>query len=128
MASFGRERRIIPHDELKREPRTKPEPSRARPEELRLLEALLFAAAEPLDEKTLGARLPEDVDVQGERCARCRPNTRRAASTSCASASKWTFRTAGDLSWLLTKEAVVPQQAVARGDRDARRSSPTTSR
>ena len=38
-----------------------------RPEELRLLEALLFAAGEPLDEKTLGARLPAGVDSR-QRC------------------------------------------------------------
>ena len=38
------------------------EPS-ARPEELRLIEALLFAAGEPLDDKTLKARLPEGVDI-----------------------------------------------------------------
>src|SRR5664280_3777240 len=36
----------------------------ARPEELRLLEALLFAAGEPLDEATLKRRLPNDVDVK----------------------------------------------------------------
>jgi hypothetical protein len=35
-----------------------------RPEELRLLEALLFAASEPLDEKVLAERLPENVDVR----------------------------------------------------------------
>ena len=35
-----------------------------RAEELRILEALLFAADEPLDEKTLAARLPAGVDVR----------------------------------------------------------------
>ena len=34
-----------------------------RPEELRLIEALLFAAGEPLDDKTLRERLPEGVDI-----------------------------------------------------------------
>ena len=77
------ERRIIPHDELKsRKERRDSETEEPRPEHLRLLEALLFAASAPLDEKTLGARLPEDVDRQARRCARCKPNTRRAASTS----------------------------------------------
>ncbi|MBT5516006.1 MAG: segregation and condensation protein B, partial [Rhodospirillaceae bacterium] len=32
---------------------------------LRLLEAILFAAAEPLSEKQLAARLPDDVDLKG---------------------------------------------------------------
>ncbi|MGB9323779.1 MAG: SMC-Scp complex subunit ScpB, partial [Pseudolabrys sp.] len=35
-----------------------------RPEELRLVEALLFAAGEPLDEAMLGRRLPNGVNVK----------------------------------------------------------------
>ena len=35
----------------------------ARPEELRLLEALLFASAEPLDQAALQKRMPDGVDV-----------------------------------------------------------------
>ena len=35
-----------------------------RAEELRLLEAMLFASAEPLDEKSLAARMPQGVDVR----------------------------------------------------------------
>ena len=61
------ERRIIPHEELKARAEEKSEAeaqAEVRPEHLRLLEALLFAAAVPLDEKTLGARLPEDVDLK----------------------------------------------------------------
>ena len=44
-------------------PRLTPAPV-ARPEELRLLEALLFAAREPLDEATLARRLPNGVNVK----------------------------------------------------------------
>ena len=45
-----------------------PPPRRgARPEELRLLEALLFAAGQPLDEATLARRLPDGVDLQATR-------------------------------------------------------------
>ncbi len=36
----------------------------ARPEELRLLEALLFASTEPLDEASLAKRMPEGVNVK----------------------------------------------------------------
>ncbi len=36
----------------------------ARPEELRLLEALLFASAEPLDERMLAKKMPDGVDVK----------------------------------------------------------------
>ena len=38
--------------------------SQARPEELRLLEALLFASNEPLDTATLAKRMPDGVDVK----------------------------------------------------------------
>src|SRR5262249_61612350 len=41
-----------------------PNQPQARPEELRLLEAMLFAATEPLAEKDLAARLPEGLDVR----------------------------------------------------------------
>ena len=67
---------------------------------------MLFAAAEPLDEKDLAARLPEGVDVGAALRAAAGGICARAASTSCASAGKWTFRTADDLSWLLSKETV----------------------
>ena len=35
----------------------------ARPEELRLLDALLFASAEPIDQAALAKRMPDGVDV-----------------------------------------------------------------
>jgi len=110
------ERRVIPHDELKSRSKRKAEAATddavaaaPRSEDLRLLEALLFAASEPLDEKTLAARLPAEVDVR---------SSLRALQIEYASrgvnliriAGKWTFRTANDLSWLLTKEAVVPKK------------------
>src|SRR5207237_374302 len=37
----------------------------ANPEHLRMVEALLFAAAEPLDQKALSTSLPEGADVPG---------------------------------------------------------------
>ena len=35
-----------------------------RPEELRLLEALLFASAEPIDQAALAKRMPDGVDIK----------------------------------------------------------------
>ena len=102
------ERRIIPHEELKARAEEKSE-AEARPEHMRLLEALLFAAAVPLDEKTLGSRLPEDVDLKASlRALQAEYSTRGVNLVRIA--GKWTFRTAGDLSWLLTKEATVPRK------------------
>ena len=108
------ERRIIPHEELKARAEEKSEAqaeanAETRPEHLRLLEALLFAASVPLDEKTLGARLPEDVDLKTALGALQAEYSTRGVNL-VKIGNKWTFRTAGDLSWLLTKEAIVPKK------------------
>ena len=77
----------------------------ARPEELRLLEAMLFAATEPLAEKDLAARLPEDVDVR-DALKHLQQDYAARGVNLVAVAGKWMFRTADDLSWLLSKETV----------------------
>src|SRR5271154_597667 len=80
-----------------------------RAEELRILEALLFAAEAPLDEKALAARLPGGVDVRAllmqlqEEYASRGVNLVRVGG-------KWTLRTASDLAWLLTHESVVTRK------------------
>ena len=76
-----------------------------RPEHLRLLEALLFASAEPLDIGTLAERLPEDMDVEAALAALQQEYATRGVNL-VRIAGKWTFRTANDLSWLLSREAV----------------------
>ena len=104
------ERRIIPHDELKARSERKAETEvQARPEHLRIIEALLFAATQPLDEKTLKARLPEDVDLRATLPALQAEYASRGVNL-VRIGGKWSFRTATDLSWLLTKEAVVPKK------------------
>jgi segregation and condensation protein B len=80
-----------------------------RAEELRILEALLFAAEEPLDEKTLSARLPEGADVRALLAELQNEYASRGVNLVRV-AGKWMLRTAGDLSWLLTREAVVPRK------------------
>ena len=81
----------------------------ARPEELRLIEALLFAAGEPLDEKALAKRLPEGIDV---RAALRKLQTEYAPRgvNLLHVGTKWVFRTANDLAWLLTHESVQPKK------------------
>jgi segregation and condensation protein B len=78
---------------------------RARPEELRLLEAMLFAASEPMSEKDLAARLPQGVDVEAALRGLQQDYAARGVNL-VRIAGKWTFRTATDLSWLLSKESV----------------------
>ena len=76
-----------------------------RAEELRLLEAMLFASAEPLDEKSLGARLPQGVDVHAALVSLQEEYATRGVNLVRVG-GKWTFRTATDLSWLLSKETI----------------------
>jgi segregation and condensation protein B len=80
-----------------------------RAEELRILEALLFAAEEPLDEKTLGSRLPAGVDVNALLTQLQHEYASRGVNLVRV-AGKWTLRTASDLAWLLTREAVVSRK------------------
>jgi segregation and condensation protein B len=77
----------------------------ARAEELRLLEALLFAAAGPLDEASMKRRLPDGVDIK-DALARLAAEYSTRGVNLVKVGKKWTFRTAGDLSWLLTKNTV----------------------
>ncbi len=83
--------------------------TQARPEELRLLEALLFAAAEPMDEKVLAGRLPGDADVKGAlRLLQAEYAPRGVNLVNVA--GKWAFRTANDLSWLMARDVVEPRK------------------
>ncbi len=79
--------------------------TKARPDEVRILEALLFASKEPLDEKTLRARLPAEVDLKATLEALQAEYAPRGVNLVRVG-GKWAFRTANDLSWLLTREAV----------------------
>ncbi|HEY1362665.1 MAG TPA: SMC-Scp complex subunit ScpB [Xanthobacteraceae bacterium] len=74
-----------------------------RAEELRLLEAMLFASAEPLDEASLAERLPRGVDVH-EALLRLQEEYASRGVNLVRVAGRWTFRTATDLAWLLSKE------------------------
>ena len=76
-----------------------------RPEELRLLEALLFAAGQPLDEAMLARRLPNGVNVKAA-LAQLKDEYATRGVNLVRVGKKWTFRTAIDLSWLLTKQIV----------------------
>ncbi len=85
-------------------PRNEPEQSaEVRPEELRLLEAMLFASSEPIDEKDLAARLPEGTNLAGA-LEQLREDYANRGVNLIRIDGKWTFRTATDLSWLLSKE------------------------
>jgi len=103
MPSAAKKLAIVPKEEPKSAPVEQPAEPAARPEEVRLLEALLFAAGEPLDEATLGRQLPNGVDVK-DALARLKAEYATRGVNLVKIGKKWTFRTADDLSWLLTKQ------------------------
>lgn len=72
---------------------------------MRMAEALVFASAEPVAEKALAARLPDGVDP-GRVMARLKAiyDTRGVNLVQVGNA--WAFRTATDLSFLMSREQV----------------------
>ncbi len=85
----------------------KKDPDRA--EGLRILEALLFAAEAPLDEKVLASRLPSGIDVHALLQQLQREYAPRGVNLVRVG-GKWTLRTATDLAWLLTHESTVTRK------------------
>jgi len=73
------------------------------PEHLRMMEALLFAAGEPLDAKALSTSLPEGADVPAL-LAELQGLYEKRGVNLLNVAGKWQFRTAADLAFLLRKE------------------------
>ncbi len=100
MPSAAKKLRVIQNNE-----RESPPDLASRAEELRLLEALLFASREPIDEATLGRHLPNGINVK-ETLARLKAEYATRGVTLVKIGKKWTFRTADDLSWLLTKQTI----------------------
>jgi segregation and condensation protein B len=73
------------------------------PQHLRLLEAILFAAADPVSEDAIAARLPEGVDVKGL-IAELHSHYADRGVNLVRVAGKWAFRTAQDLGNILRVE------------------------
>ncbi len=72
---------------------------------LRVVEALLFASAEPLDEQSLAKALPPGTDVDAL-LVQLGNEYRDRGVNLVGVAGKWQFRTAADLAFLLRKETV----------------------
>jgi segregation and condensation protein B len=78
-------------------------------EQLRLLEALLFAAPEPLAEAELALRLGEDADIPALLRELAETYAERGVNL-VALAGGWTFRTAPDLATALKSERDVTRR------------------
>src|SRR5712671_1565817 len=75
------------------------------PMHLRIVEALLFAAAEPLEQQALAKVLPAGTDLPALLAELQRQYESRGVNLVRV-AGKWQFRTANDLAFLLRKQAV----------------------
>ena len=76
---------------------------------LRMVEALLFAATEPLDVATMATRLPEEADVPAL-LETLREAYGNRGVTLQKLGDKWAFRTARDLRFLLEQEREQPRR------------------
>ncbi|GIX15175.1 MAG: segregation and condensation protein B [Paracoccaceae bacterium] len=74
-------------------------------EQERMVEAVLFATAEPLTEAELAERLPEGIDLPGALAALERHYRDRGVRL-VRIGEAWAFRTAPDLGHLMNREAV----------------------
>ena len=78
----------------------------ADPQHVRMAEALLFAAVEPLDQATLQTRLPEGADIEAI-LAELGAHYEGRGVTLLKVAGRWTFATAPDLAFLLQQHRQV---------------------
>ena len=78
-------------------------------EHLRLIEAILFASAEPLDERTLGERLPQGVEVAAV-LAELQAQYAPRGVNLMRREGKWAFRTATDLAGQLMIEQTLTRR------------------
>lgn len=85
-----------------------------RHQEQRLIEAMLFAASEPLAEAALRGRLPASCDVAAHLRAIERDFEGRGFVLRCIG-GRWSFRTAPDLGPALRTESVVVQKLSRAG-------------
>jgi segregation and condensation protein B len=83
--------------------------ARERADAARIAEAMLFAAAEPLPTEAIAARLPAGTDAQAVLRDLSRFYAGRGVNLVRV-AGAWAFRTAPDLSYLLSRERVEPKR------------------
>jgi segregation and condensation protein B len=78
-------------------------------EAMRVAEAMLFAAAEPLDEAEIARRMPDGIAVS-DVLARLKADYAPRGVNLLRAGKKWLFRTAADLGWLLARDDKPPKK------------------
>ena len=76
---------------------------------LRVLEALLFAASEPLDAESMKARLPKGSNLN-KLLSLLKAQYENRGVNLVKTGSKWSFKTAQDLSSMMKKEKIVQRK------------------
>ncbi|WP_330084629.1 SMC-Scp complex subunit ScpB [Methylocystis iwaonis] len=71
----------------------------------RIVEAMLFASAEPLDEAEMARRVDDKVEL-AQVLERLRNHYANRGVNLTRVGKRWFFRTAGDLNWILAREQV----------------------
>lgn len=74
-----------------------------------MIEALLFAAAQPLSDKDLERRLPPGVDIEASLAELELAYDGRGVTLVCV-AGRWRIQTAADLAFLMTEEREEPRR------------------
>lgn len=83
-------------------------------DQLRAVEALLFASSDPIDEKTLTEILPESADI--EKIIEKIQDFYKGRGVELKKINnKWMFKTASDLSFIMQKEAKVQKKLSKAG-------------
>lgn len=110
--SGDEEPHLVSVPEAEEEPETQEEDEASQPfplhdpvQQLRMVEALFFAAAEPLDVDSIAARLPEGADV-GALIEDLQTTYKNRGVNLVRVADKFMLRTAEDLSFLMRREAI----------------------
>ncbi len=84
-------------------------PTEAQREVMRLCEAMIFAATEPLSEEEMLKRLPEGAELM-KALAYLKAEYFARGVNLVRVGKKWMFRTAPDLAWVLQREQVEPKK------------------
>ena len=72
---------------------------------VRMAEAIVFASAEPVSEKALMARLPDGIEIEPV-MAELKAFYEKRGVNLVKVGDAWAFRTAGDLAFLMSRDAV----------------------
>ena len=73
--------------------------------QMRMVEAMIFASSEPVSEKSLLERLPDDAELP-KILSELQQNYAQRGVNLIRSGNNWAFRTAEDLAFILQREAV----------------------